>query len=160
MISKILVPVDGSSTSMRGLAEALALVKQVNGTLCVMHAVDELLVLGDVPLGTDYYNQWLEKVRARGRKIVREAQAFCRKRDVDAETVLVDTIGKRAADAIIDQSNQWPADLIVMGTYGRRGIGRLLMGSDAELVLRSSAVPVMLVREHVESTWTPAANAV
>jgi nucleotide-binding universal stress UspA family protein len=156
MISKILVPVDGSSTSMRGLGEAIAVTKQVNGTLRLLHSVDELLMT-DVPLGTDYYNQWVEEMRARGQKILREAQAFCRKRDIDAEAVLAETMGKRAANAIIDQAKEWPADLIVMGTHGRRGVSRLLMGSDAELVLRSSAVPVMLVREQTESTWTPGA---
>ncbi|HEY0938637.1 MAG TPA: universal stress protein [Steroidobacter sp.] len=154
MISKILAPVDGSSTSMRGLAEAVSLVKQVNGTLRILHSVDELL-MGDVPLGTDYYNRWVESVRVRGQQILREAQAFCRERHVDAEAILAETVGKRAADIIIDQAKQWPADLIVMGTHGRRGINRLLMGSDAELVLRSSPVPVMLVREHTESTWVP-----
>ena len=159
MINKILVPVDGSPTSMRGLAEAVALVKQVNGTLRIVHAVDELL-MSDVPLGTDYYNKWVEGGRARGQDIIREAQTFCRAKDVDAEGVLAETMGKRAADAIVGQAKQWPADMIVMGTHGRRGIGRLLMGSDAELVLRSSAVPVMLVREEPESTWTPGASAV
>jgi nucleotide-binding universal stress UspA family protein len=151
MIRKILAPVDGSPTSMRGLAEAIGLVKQVNGTLRILHSVDELLI-GDVPLGTDYYNRWVEGVRARGQQILREAQAFCRERDVNAEAILAETVGKRAADIIIDQAKQWPADLIVMGTHGRRGINRLLMGSDAELVLRSSPVPVMLVREQKEST--------
>lgn len=155
MISKILVPVDGSPTSMRGLAEAVALVKQVNGTLRIVHVVDELLLMGDLPLATEYYDQWVEDMRVRGRKIIREAQAFCRKRDVDAETVLVETVGQRASAGIIDQAKQWPADLIVMGTHGRRGAARLLMGSDAELVLRSSAVPVLLVREQAEATWTP-----
>lgn len=159
MINKILVPVDGSSTSMRGLAEAVALVKQVNGTLRILHAVDELL-MSDVPLGTDYYNEWVEGVRARGQKVIRDAQTFCRAKGVDAEAVLAETMGKRAADAITDQAKQWPADMIVMGTHGRRGITRVLMGSDAELVLRSSAVPVMLVREHPESTWTPGAASI
>src|SRR5690606_28008292 len=142
--------VDGSPTSMRGLAQAIDLVKQVNGSLRILHSVDELLI-GDVPLGTDYYNRWVEGVRARGQQILREAQAFCRERDVNAEAILAETVGKRAADIIIDQAKQWPADLIVMGTHGRRGISRLLMGSDAELVLRSSPVPVMLVREQTES---------
>lgn len=156
MISKILVPVDGSPTSMRGLAEAIALTRQVNGTLRILHSVDELL-MSDIPLGTDYYNKWVEEMRVRGQKILREAQAFCRKRNVDAEAVLAETMGKRAADVIIDQAMQWPADLIVMGTHGRRGINRLVMGSDAELVLRTSAIPVMLVREQTEATWTPSA---
>jgi nucleotide-binding universal stress UspA family protein len=150
MISKILVPVDGSSTSMRGLAEAIALVKQLNGTLRILHSVDELMV-GDMPLGTDYYNRWVEGVRARGQQILRDAQAFAREREVNAEAILAETVGKRAADVIIHQATQWPADLIVMGTHGRRGINRLLMGSDAELVLRSSPVPVMLVREDDEA---------
>lgn len=149
MIGKILAPVDGSPTSMRGLAQAIDLVKQVNGSLRILHSADELLI-GDVPLGTDYYNRWVEGVRARGQQILREAQAFCRERDVNAEAILAETVGKRAADIIIDQAQQWPADLIVMGTHGRRGINRLLMGSDAELVLRSSPVPVMLVREPKE----------
>lgn len=151
MISKILVPVDGSSMSMRGLAEAVALVKQVKGTLRIVHAVNEML-MGDMSLGKDYYNQWVEASLARGREIIREAQVFCHHRNVEAETVLVETIGKPAADAIVDQAKQWPADLIVMGTHGRRGISRLLMGSDAELILRSAAVPVMLVREPAEAS--------
>jgi nucleotide-binding universal stress UspA family protein len=154
MIDKILVPVDGSPTALRGLAEAVSLVKQVNGTLRILYVVDELL-LSDVPLGTDYYNQWVEQLRVRGHKRLREAQAFARQRGVDAEVKLRETIGQRAADAIVEEAKVWPADVIVMGTHGRRGISRLLMGSDAELVLRTSAVPVMLVREHAESTWTP-----
>ena len=158
MVSKILVPVDGSSTSMRGLAEAIGLVKQVNGTLRLLHVVDELL-MSDVPLGTDYYDKWAESMREKGKKVLREAQVFARKKDVDAEISLVETMGKRAAPAIVEQAKEWPADMIVMGTHGRRGISRLLMGSDAELVLRTSPVPVMLVREHPESTWTPGAAA-
>lgn len=158
MINKILVPVDGSSTSLRGLAEAISLVKQVNGTLRILHTVDEWLMT-DVPLGTDYYDKWAEAMREKGRKVLREAQAFARKKDVDAEITLVETIAKRAAPVIVENAMAWPADLIVMGTHGRRGISRLLMGSDAELVLRTSPVPVMLVREHAESTWTPGTAA-
>jgi nucleotide-binding universal stress UspA family protein len=50
------------------------------------------------------------------------------------------------ATDIIKVAAQWPADLIVIGTHGRRGLQRLAMGSDAELVLRSSPVPVLMVR--------------
>ena len=57
-----------------------------------------------------------------------------------------------AADIIIDQAKQWPADLIVLGTHGRRGIKRLALGSDAELVLRMSPVPVLLVRDPPEES--------
>ena len=50
------------------------------------------------------------------------------------------------ADLIVEQANAWPADMIVMGTPGRRGLTRLLMGSDAEMVLRNSPVPVLMVK--------------
>jgi nucleotide-binding universal stress UspA family protein len=54
------------------------------------------------------------------------------------------------ADEIVKQAKEWLADLIVMGTHGRRGLERLAMGSDAELVLRLSPVPVLLVRDRPE----------
>ncbi len=156
MINKILVPVDGSSTSLRGLAEAIGLVKQAKGTLRILHAVDELL-MDNTFLSPEYYQKWIEEIRQSGKKVLREAQAFALKRDVEAETVFIEAIGRPASEIILEQAKLWPADLIVMGTHGRRGVRRLVMGSDAELVLRRSPVPIMLVREHVESTWTPGA---
>ena len=51
------------------------------------------------------------------------------------------------ADLIVEAAEQSNADMIVMGTHGRRGLDRLLMGSDAEMVLRNSRVPVLMVRE-------------
>jgi nucleotide-binding universal stress UspA family protein len=62
------------------------------------------------------------------------------------DSVLLESIGGPAADFIIAQAKQWPADLIVMGTHGRRGLARLAMGSDAEQVVRAMTVPVLLVR--------------
>jgi nucleotide-binding universal stress UspA family protein len=59
---------------------------------------------------------------------------------------MFESIGGPAADTIVAQAQQWPADLIVMGTHGRRGFARLAMGSDAEHVVRAASVPVMLVR--------------
>jgi nucleotide-binding universal stress UspA family protein len=66
------------------------------------------------------------------------------------ETELFETMGGRASDCIVAAAKQWGADLIVMGTHGRRGMSRLSMGSDAELVVRSTPVPVLLVRERTD----------
>ena len=55
--------------------------------------------------------------------------------------------GRHASDVILDEAKRWRADLIVMGTHGRRGFNRLLLGSDAERVLRDTPVPLLLVRE-------------
>ena len=64
---------------------------------------------------------------------------------VRPETVLVENVGGRVADEIVWQAKRWKADLIVIGTHGRRGLQRALLGSDAELVARYSPVPVLLV---------------
>ena len=69
-----------------------------------------------------------------------------RQRRVKVDTVLLETLGHPVADLIIKQSKKWRADVIVLGTHGRRGLSRLLMGSDAEMVVREAQVPVLLVR--------------
>ena len=58
-----------------------------------------------------------------------------------------ESLGTRVADTIVRHAKRCRADLIVMGTHGRRGMGRLIMGSDAELVARYARVPVLLVHE-------------
>jgi nucleotide-binding universal stress UspA family protein len=146
MYERILVPVDGSAAALRGLTEALQLAKGLNASVRMLHVVDEFI--SDMTLGpANYYDKWIEAVRERGKVILREALDFAKERGEKPEAVLVDTYGRRAADVIIEQAAQWPADLIVMGTHGRRGMRRLLMGSDAELVLRGARVPVLMVRE-------------
>src|SRR5690606_32562713 len=65
---------------------------------------------------------------------------------VAADTVLVDTAGGRLSDQVREQADHWLADLVVVGTHGRRGVRRTLLGSDAEDVARTSPVPVLLVR--------------
>jgi nucleotide-binding universal stress UspA family protein len=151
MYQRILVPVDGSSASLLGLTEALKVANGMNARMRILHVVDEFVA--DATLGpADYYEKWLEALREGAKAALHEAVELAKARGAQPESVLVDTFGRRAADVIIEQALQWPADLIVMGTHGRRGIRRLLMGSDAELVLRSAPVPVLMVREHAPAT--------
>ena len=65
---------------------------------------------------------------------------------VDVEAVVRYDPGLRVSDLIVREAVDGRADLIVMGTHGRRALRRLALGSDAELVLRESPVPVLLVR--------------
>lgn len=65
---------------------------------------------------------------------------------VKAEAVMYENLSGRVADLILKEARKWRADIIVMGTHGRRGIGHALLGSDAEAVVRSSPAPVLLVR--------------
>lgn len=145
MYKRIFVPVDGSSTSNLGLKEALRLAKQDGARLCLFHAVDELFIAAAAE-GMALPDEVFASLREAGRKILARAASLARKSGVQARTVLVETLAGPAADAIVAEAKKWRADLIVMGTHGRRGVRRLVMGSDAEQVLRETPVPVLLVR--------------
>lgn len=144
MYKNILVPVDGSVPSMRGLAEAVKLAKGQSSNLHVMHVVNELVFLdGDVP---ELFDVVVRSLREGGQAIIERAVAFSRENGVEPKTHLVECFGGRASDFIVEQAKDIGADLIVMGTHGRRGVSRLAMGSDAELVVRMAPVPVLLVK--------------
>jgi nucleotide-binding universal stress UspA family protein len=149
MYKRILVPVDGSATSRRGLQEAIRLAQSDGASLRLVHVVDTFLM--DSPYAPTFdYGDFLSSVRENGNKLLQAMLALARTRGVQAESELLETVGGRAADKIIESANNWRADLIVMGTHGRRGVQRLLMGSDAELVLRTSPVPVLMIRAAAE----------
>jgi nucleotide-binding universal stress UspA family protein len=59
---------------------------------------------------------------------------------------LIETLGCSAGESIVTKASELNADLIVCGTHGRRGVRRLLMGSDADYIVRRAPVPVLLVR--------------
>ena len=81
-----------------------------------------------------------------GQELLNQARAQAIDQGIAADVVLDEAPGRRLADAVLEQVRSWPADLIVLGTHGRRGVSRLLLGSDAEQVLRVAPVPVLLVR--------------
>jgi nucleotide-binding universal stress UspA family protein len=150
MFHRILVPVDGSLTSNRGLDEAITLARDHKAKLCLLHVVDDLAVAGLADTMTyvppSYIERFREGLRTRGKKVLAGAEAKARKRGVSVEAVLLEALGRQVAEQIIDQAKQWRADLVVIGTHGRRGFSRLVMGSDAEMVVRETPVPVLLVR--------------
>ena len=148
MYQKILVAVDGSSASRAGLAEAIRFAKITGGRLKLVHVLN-VLIGAEYGLAVDS-NAIAASLRANGAEIVESAAALVRSADVPFEQQIVESFG-RPADEIVKAADAWPADLIVIGTHGRRGLKRLAMGSDAELVLRLSSVPVLMVREKGEA---------
>jgi nucleotide-binding universal stress UspA family protein len=149
MYKRILVAVDGSSTSMRGLDEAVRVAKAMGGRLLLVHVVNELII-GPEFAPSVYYESIIVSLQAAGKQVLEQASSAVRKADVPCEQKLVETMGVRAADELVREAQEWKADLIVLGTHGRRGLKRLVMGSDAELVLRMSPVPVLMVRDRPE----------
>jgi nucleotide-binding universal stress UspA family protein len=144
MYKHILVPVDGSATSKRGLEEAMRVAKAGGGSIRLVHVVDELVMIDpEVPV---YYQAMIESLRENGKAILAKSEAAVKAQGIAVEAILLETMGMRAADLIVEHAAEWPADLIVMGTHGRRGLRRVVLGSDAELVIRQTTVPVLLLR--------------
>jgi len=143
---KILVPVDGSPTSNAGLREAIGVAKAQRASVQLVHVVDyHYLVMTGLEAGA-YIDDLMASLTESGRRILKRAEALVRKSGVPVTTVLLESPVGPAADSIVRQAKKWKADLVVIGTHGRRGVRRILMGSDAEQIVRNSPVPVMLVR--------------
>jgi len=145
MYSKILVPVDGSETSTCGLNEAIKIARTLGSRIRLVHIVNEFVFGGGDGAGV-YSGDLILSLRNGGKSLLARAAAQVRRRAVEVDSVLIESMGTSAADFIVEQAQQWSADLIVMGTHGRRGIARMAMGSDAEYVVRIASVPVLLVR--------------
>ena len=145
MFKRILVAVDGSHTAEQALQEAIKLSKELRAQLRVVHVVDEVSL--NWPEGGDFV-EIKETFRKSSRQILEKADAEMRKAGMTAETKMleIETFGHRVADMIAAEAEAWPADLIVIGTHGRRGVNRLLLGSVAEGVARVATKPVLLIR--------------
>lgn len=146
MYSRILVSIDGSAPARRGLDEAMALAQELRSSLHVLNVVDARLLISEVSAYLPP-QQLLDDWRAAGDRLVSDAVASARANGIVADGVVRCEPAQRVCDAIVDEAKASRADLIVMGTHGRRGLKRVALGSDAELVLRESPVPVLLVRE-------------
>ena len=145
MYGKILVPVDGSETSKRGLTEACRLAKEPGAEVRCLFVIDEHYLTANY-MGFMYLPDLIYKLRDNGKEILDAASEQARMSGVKVESVLRESAERRVSDMIIDEAKTWAADLIVMGTHGRRGLSHLALGSDAESVVRNSPVPVLLVR--------------
>ncbi len=146
MYQRILVPVDGSPTSRRGLAEAIALARLTGARMRLINVVDVMLFAMEADAFAGAASDMIALMREGGQKILATAQAQVEATGVGVDTVLRDGFAGRVCDLVIDEAKAWAAELIVIGTHGRRGAGRLLLGSDAEQILRMAPVPVLLVR--------------
>jgi nucleotide-binding universal stress UspA family protein len=146
MYKRILVPVDGSPTSQQGLAEAIGVAKVHGSCIRLIHVVNEFIIDYGYAGGATCFPDLIDSLRKIGTKVLDEAEATVSKAGIDISRVMHETVGGRAAGLIVQEAKEWGADLIVMGTHGRRGIARVAMGSDAEEVVRTACIPVLLVR--------------
>jgi len=139
---RILVAVDGSPTSNKALAAAADLARTQGGRIRIVHSIDELLYLS----GFDASAEVFSIMRADGEKVLKEAARVAAAAGVEAECDLIDKPGQRLGEVVAHEALSWDADLVVVGTHGRHGMGRVLLGSGAEQIIRSSPVPVLVIR--------------
>jgi nucleotide-binding universal stress UspA family protein len=138
----ILVPIDGSGPSAAGVREAIKIARLSKGAIRLVHVVNEMQAI----LGGDYSPDLRDSLLLQAENLVKDVKAEVESQGIKAETLVIDALGGPTGQVIVGHANAWPAQLIVIGTHGRRGLARLVLGSDAEYVVRTASVPVMLVR--------------
>ena len=149
MFKRILVAIDGSPVAQRGLRVALDLAAEQRAVVHAVHVVDDTSIVPSLDGGyvpSTFIDTYAEALREKGYKTLDKATAQAREAGVSFKAALVESVGQGVAQTILQHARKVKADLIVLGTHGRRGLRRALLGSDAEAVVRESPVPVLLVR--------------
>lgn len=144
---RILCPVDFSDSSIRALAHAEALARWYEAQLTVLHVVptfEPIQVQAELGVPVQIVNPMPRE------EVVRQMRPFLERAGVSSEAQLIAEAGDPRT-TIVDQALTTRADLIVIGTHGRRGFTRLLLGSVAESVLHEAPCPVMTVSPHTEA---------
>jgi len=133
-LSKILCPTDYSDTSDKAVRYAIEFARRVNAHVRFLHIEEpEVSIVRKTSSEENPLSEGFSKM------LMAE-----KKKGLNADIKVVQGMPK---DAIIKHAHEWFADLIIMGSHGRSGIMRFMMGSVAEAVFRSAAIPVLLVKQ-------------
>lgn len=147
MYKRIAVAIDGSETSDMALGEAIKLAGEMGSMLFLIHVCEEPPMMwepdgmGAVPL-----QDIMKAITNAGKALLEGCKERVAGQGVAVETKLVESAGGRLGGIIAGEAQKWDADLLVVGTHGRKGIEHLLMGSVAEGVVRTASMPVLLFR--------------
>ena len=144
-LKRVLVPVDFSEPSRSALRYALSLSKPFKAEIHLLHVVQALVFPPDVEVVET------ATVAARlNEEAAKRLSAWALEAAEEGVVVVKDLRIGGPYNEIVDAATETKADLIVMGTQGRSGLGRLFIGSTAERVVRHAPCPVLVVREHAE----------
>ncbi len=142
----ILVPVDGSPTSDKALDEAIRLAVFSGAKISLIHVIDDLSYVTGFEPATDYVQQMIPLMRAAGEDLLAKEGEKVLAHGLQLDCVLIAQGPGRVFEHVAEQARISHADLIVLGSHGRRGVTRILLGSDAEQIIRHAPVPVLVVR--------------
>ena len=139
MYGEILVPTDGSDTSRRAIEHAVDLASKYGARVHALYVVDSS-VYGTLEAGAEMVVEALEEEGKLAVTAVEDAA------EAAGVSVVTEVATGDAHDVILEYTADNDVDLVVMGTHGRTGIDRYLLGSVTERVVRTSDVPVLTVR--------------
>lgn len=146
---KILLAVDDSKYSQAAAALVSREIAPAQTEVCVLHVVEPLLIIPYNYIGeTPNLDAAQEKVTGEGRELIREIEQRFANANFKVRTEL--KFGD-ARTEILDFAAEWDPDLIVLGSHGRKGLDRLLIGSVAQTVARHASCSVMIARERKET---------
>ncbi|QPD05535.1 MAG: hypothetical protein Nkreftii_003309 [Candidatus Nitrospira kreftii] len=143
-IARLLVATDFSTSSKASLRTAVVLAKRLNARVVLLHAAEPSGSLQSEPRRADDLSR--KHYAQRFRKLISESRA---------DEVITDkvVITGDPVEVILDQAKHQKADLIIVGTHGRRGMKRLMLGSVAEAVVRRAACPVVAVKAQMRKPF-------
>ncbi|REE21439.1 MULTISPECIES: universal stress protein [unclassified Paraburkholderia] len=146
MYKRILVAIDGSQAAQRALEEALKIAEAAQATVTAVFVAEHVAQMVDMSTGLlDEQARTTASAEA-AMATLEDARALLQQRKVRGLTRIIDAYGEDIASVLCRVADECEADLLVVGTHGRHGIGRLLLGSVAEALLRRASVPVLVVR--------------
>lgn len=148
---QILIPTDGSETSQRATEHAVSMAARQDATLHALHVVD-----GGPDSAPDVGGGLnAADLRERGEESIEAVRERAERAGVEVETVVDAGVAYQSIVEYVDTND---IDLVVMGTHGRSGIQRFLLGSVAERVIRTVNAPVMTVKTNFSSEESPPAR--
>ena len=149
MYDTILVPTDGSNHADTAIERALDLAEQYGATLHALFVVDTSYPYVDFETVAVDWNAITEAMEDQGETATATVRERAEARGVPVETEVRESTSIHRS--ILDYADEHDADLIVMGTRGRRGLDRYLLGSVTEKIVRLSDVPVLTVKASDEA---------
>jgi nucleotide-binding universal stress UspA family protein len=145
MFKHILIPVDGSDNSQRAIDKAIALAQAFKSQVTAIYVIDPYAFTG---AGTDFaygHSEYLSAATAEGKQALQIARDAFQTVGIEINSNLVD--GHSTYKAILEKAAEIGADLVVMGSHGRKGLEKLILGSVTSQVLSHAHLPVLVVRD-------------
>ena len=149
MVSKILVPTDGSKAAQKAARYAVNLAKQLKAMVIVLSVIDQRLLINQAMLATEMIMVDIEPIEGylqkAAERYVAEIKKLCEKNDVRSKTVIMTG---HPVEEIVREAEKSKADLIVMGSRGRSALAAVALGSVAYGVIHNETkIPTMVVKQ-------------